>query len=245
MSTSTNGWLILARDELVWFTAAGARFAAASDDVAFLAAHLITRFDAEVEPLAGPVLDEWSYNVRMVRGSATSRSNHGSATAWDLNATRHPRGVARTFTSAQIVAVRRILNSIIDDNGRPVFRWGHDYRDSPIDDMHFEINATRVRVAQARRLLEDDVTPADIKAIAEEVVKLMTSTANVPNQKLHPTDKPAANFTEPGALSNIELNQDQENERTAADRERDAVTRRQIAEIHSAVVKAPAKPTAG
>lgn len=244
MTNSQNGWPIQNRDQLVWFTAAGARFAAPTDDVAFLAGHLITRFDAEVERLAGPVDDEWSYNVRFVRGSVKSRSNHGSATAWDLNATRHPRGVRGTFSASQIVAVRRILNSIVDDAGVPVFRWGHDYRDSPVDDMHFEINTTRVRVAQARALLEDEVRKEDIAAIAAEVVKQLTIAPVIPNAKLHPTDKPPANFTLPGVLTNIELNQDQENERTAQDRVADAVTRRQVDEIHAVILAKPAPRTA-
>ncbi len=90
---------------------------------------------------------------------------------------------------------------------------------------------------------EDEVKDADIKAIAAEVVKLMNAARTVPNQKLHPGDKPAANFTQPGVLSNIELNQDQEAERDLAEIKLDTVTRRLVSEIHAAVVKPGAKAT--
>ena len=153
---SQNGWPVLTPSQLTWFTAAKGRFAAASADVAYVADYLITRFDAEVEPIAGKVLDDWSYAVRKVRDSASTISNHASATAWDLNATKHPRGVRGTFSAAKISAVRRILADIVDDKGHRIFRWGNDYVNAPIDAMHFEINGTRAQVAQARTNLEDD-----------------------------------------------------------------------------------------
>lgn len=149
MTNSQNGWPVLDRADLVWFDAAGGRFAAPNQDVALVAAHLITRFDAEVEPIAGPVLDDWSYAPRLVRGSSSVISNHASATAWDLNATRHPRSVHATFTTDEIAAVRRILDSILDHDGERIFRWGNDYVTATIDAMHFEINATRIQVTQA------------------------------------------------------------------------------------------------
>ena len=121
---SQNGWPVLDRSDLTWFTAADGRFAAANSDVAYVAAYLINRFDAEVEPIPGKVLDDWSYANRPVTGSTTSISNHASATAWDLNATQHPRGVKHTFTPAQTAAVRRILASIVDDEGRQIFAGG-------------------------------------------------------------------------------------------------------------------------
>jgi hypothetical protein len=97
---------------------------------------------------------------------------------------------------------------------------------------------------------EDDMTPAERKAerqaiidgVADELMRRMAASRNVPNQPLQPGGPVGANFTVPGAISNIELNQDQENERTANDRKLDAVTRKQVAEIHAAVVK-PAPKT--
>lgn len=152
---SENGWPVLVSSELTWFTAAGERFAAASADVAYVAAYLITRFNAEVEPLAGKVLDDWSYAERKVRGSTTTISNHASATAWDLNADKHPRGARGTFSAHETAAVRRILADIVDHDGHRIFRWGNDYTTALIDSMHFEINATAAQVAQARTILED------------------------------------------------------------------------------------------
>lgn len=83
---SQNGWPVLSSNRLIWFSAAGGRFAAASSDVAFLAKYLIDSFDKEVEKVDGKVLDDWSWADRKIRGGSSSISNHASATAWDLNA---------------------------------------------------------------------------------------------------------------------------------------------------------------
>lgn len=245
MHVSENGWQILAREDLHWFTAAGQRFAAANTDVAVVAQHFITRFHVDIEPISGPVTDDWSYADRMVRGSTVTRSNHGSATAWDLNALKHPRGVRGTFTAMKAMKLRHLARSITDNSGDRVLRLGMDFQTVP-DDMHVEICAGPRSVRQAaekiraaRKAQEDEVKDSDIQDIARAVVKLLSNTANVPNQTLHPGDQPAVNFTAPGALSNIEKNQDQENERTAHDRELDAVTRRQVSEIHAIVVAKP------
>lgn len=153
-SLSQNSWRVRDRDELVWFTAAGARFAAANDDVAYLAAYVINQFDATVERIHGPVLDDWSWAVRPVRGKTTGYSNHASATAWDLNATKHPRGVHGTYSAAQKAAVHSILNRVVDAKGNRIFRWGEEYvAPSTVDGMHFEINASASQVASAAHLL--------------------------------------------------------------------------------------------
>jgi hypothetical protein len=151
---SQNGWPVLDRSDLTWFSAAGEKFAAANADVAYLAKYLIIRFNDEVEPIVGSVLDDWSYADRPVTGSTTTISNHASATAWDLNALKHPRGVKGTFSAAKIAAVRKILAKVVDNSGHKVFRWGNDYVSSPIDSMHFEINVTAAQAAQARVKLE-------------------------------------------------------------------------------------------
>jgi len=248
---SQNHWPVLEADDLHWFTAGGARFAAATADVAVVAQHFIERFAAEVEPIIGAgIRDDWSFAVRNVRGSTTIISNHSSATAWDLNATQHPRGVHGTFTAAEARAMRRIRDAITDDSGDRVLALGMDFTHT-VDDMHVEICAGERSVHQAaekiraaRKAQEDDMTPKERQAliidIAREVVKALSGTPNIPNQALHPGEPSAANWTLPGVLSNVEKNQDQENERTAADRLADAVTRQQVAEIHAVVVKPPA-----
>jgi hypothetical protein len=154
MTNSQNGWPVLTSTQLTWFTSAGGRFAAANSDVAVVAGYLIERFNAEVEKIAGKVLDDWSFAPRKVRGSASVISNHASATAWDLNATKHPRGVKGTFSAAELAAVHHILSGIVDAGGHKIFRWGNDYVNATIDAMHFEINATKAQVKQARIRLD-------------------------------------------------------------------------------------------
>lgn len=176
---SENGWPVLDRPHL-WFTAAGARFAAANADVATCATDLIERFNTKVEPLAGPVRDEWSWAKRPVRDQISGFSNHASATAFDLNATSHPRGVHGTFNMAQIKAVRAILNDITDDTQRPVFRWGGDYVRSPVDSMHFEILATPAQVKQAARRIRDRrpiPPPQEATLSTAEVIELKAAIA--------------------------------------------------------------------
>lgn len=169
---SENGWPVLTRSKLHWFTAAGDKFASPNADVAYLAAYLIDQFNDTVEPIDGKVLDDWSWASRPVRGQSTGYSNHASATAWDLNALKHPRGVKGTFTKSQIAAVRKILNKIVDDHGHKIFRWGNDYVNATIDAMHFEINATRAQVARARTKLEDEMplTNADADLVAKRLL---------------------------------------------------------------------------
>ena len=114
----------------------GRKFRVRKGDVATVFDWLIRRFHNEVEPITeGPVLDDWSYNYRIVVGG-TSLSNHASATAVDLNADDHPFNTAATsnFSSAQIDAIRRILAGTVVD-GQPVIRWLDRH-----DPMHFEIN---------------------------------------------------------------------------------------------------------
>lgn len=155
---SQNGWEVLTREETAVVRAAGVPFRVAPGTEP-LWERFVTRFNAEVEPLAGPVLDDWSWADRNVRGSATVISNHASATALDLNATKHPRGVRDTFTDAQVKALRRLLADF------PVIRWGGDFH-TTVDDMHFELNADHAEVAAFIATL---TTPEDDMPSAEEV----------------------------------------------------------------------------
>lgn len=180
-ATSQNGWP--AYNETSHFVreqAAGLSFWAANLDVAYVAKYLIERFHAEVERIDGKTLDDWSWANRNVRGSATSVSNHASATAWDLNALKHGRGAKGTFTKAQEAAVNTILDAIIDDRGTRVFRWGEDYT-TTVDGMHFEINVPAASVKQARARLERNLTE---KEEAEDMdwnddIKLTPSDAEI------------------------------------------------------------------
>jgi hypothetical protein len=114
----------------------------------FLLAHLALWFDDLVEDLTEPVLDDWGYAYRPVRGYVNNLSNHASGTAIDLNATDHPLGKVGTFTTAETRAIRRRLAFY-----GGAIKWG-DYRGRR-DEMHFEINAPLQAVEhQARRLLD-------------------------------------------------------------------------------------------
>ena len=98
--------------------------------------------------------DDWGYANRPVRGS-TSVSNHASATAVDINATRHPLGKRGTFTPAQVAEIHAILA----ETGN-VVRWGGDYT-GRVDEMHFEINGSPAEVSRVwdRIRLEIERTP--------------------------------------------------------------------------------------
>lgn len=139
MSTSYNGWPGIESSSDPRLTVIepvkNRKFRVRAGDVATVFDWLIRRFHEEVEPIDKGILDDWSYNYRKVVGGS-SLSNHGSATAVDLNATRHPFNTRATsnFTAGQIAAIRRILADA-RVNGQDVIRWldGHD-------PMHFEIN---------------------------------------------------------------------------------------------------------
>lgn len=135
------------------FTAAGQKWWAFGPNTAVVAAEFINRFDREVEPIKGPILDDWSFSPRLVRGSSSIISNHASAAAWDLNATQHPLGRTGTFSAAELKKIRAILNSIVDDRGVPVLRHGAFYT-GRIDAMHVEINATKARVDAASHIIQ-------------------------------------------------------------------------------------------
>src|SRR5690348_2527440 len=95
----------------------------------FLLAHLATRFDRRVEGLTEPVLDDWAYAYRPVRGYEVL-SNHASGTAIDLNATDHPLGVTGTFTAKEQTTIHKILERYDE-----CIRWGGDYVNRK-DSMH-------------------------------------------------------------------------------------------------------------
>ena len=97
-----------------------------------LFSYLIRRFDAEVDPLGGGVMDEWSYAYRKAR-AADALSCHASGTAVDLDATQFPMGRAN-MTPAQRKQVEIILGAC-----RKQYRWGGWFRMPYTDEMHFEL----------------------------------------------------------------------------------------------------------
>lgn len=183
MVNSQNGWPAKANtDTFTRFQAGGRGWWAANDDVAVIFTDLIEWFDANIERVVQPgeEFDDWSYNNRLVRGSTSTVSNHGSATAIDINATQHPRGVSNTFKAADRNAIRAKLREYKD-----VVRWGGDYK-TVRDDMHFEINASKAKTkALANEIRERDMfTAADKAWLSAEISKTVSEALNDKNDRL-------------------------------------------------------------
>jgi hypothetical protein len=166
IGTSQNGWPVYTTTEhFVRFTVEGRGFWAANEDVAVVAKDFIQWFHDNIESINLPVkeapgFDDWSYAVRPVRGQTTGYSNHASDTAWDINSTRHPRGVKNTYTKAQRAKLKAKIATY-----EGVLRHGEFYT-STIDGMHVEINASPAAVARMaetirRRNAKPPVKPAD------------------------------------------------------------------------------------
>jgi hypothetical protein len=120
----------------------------------FLLVHNAVYIDRYVERLDLGVWDEWGHAVRPVRGQSSGYSNHASGTACDLNATRHPRGVAtrKTWTDKQIAQIHNRLKMY---DG--CLRWGGDYVRVP-DAMHWELNKPLPAAERtARRLMRTKI----------------------------------------------------------------------------------------
>lgn len=167
MPTSYNGWTAspnLSDLDTVRIEPVNGRSFIVRQVAAPLFAYLIRRFHAEVDPITGGVMDEWSYSYR--KGRATNAlSCHASATAVDLDATQFPMG-RTNMTARQRSAVRSILAAT-----RRMFRWGGDFNRGYEDEMHFELakgtTPTTVRKAIAAMALHSDgrvLQPNDLRA---------------------------------------------------------------------------------
>lgn len=158
MERSYNGWIASPNPERInatWFTVPGLptrRFRCVQVSHP-LFKYLIRRFNAEVDPLLGGVMDEWSYAYRKAR-AADALSCHASGTAVDLDATQFPMGRAN-MTAKQRKAVESILAA-----SRKQFRWGGSFRMPYTDEMHFELvkgtTPATVKAAIATMGLHDD-----------------------------------------------------------------------------------------
>lgn len=156
--TTVNGWPVLGPDtdgpfpRLRRFAIPGTGRALTLRDgaVGFLIALFALWWDERIERLdtAGDVWDEWGHAVRPVRGQSSGYSNHAGGAAADLNATRHPMGVAvsRTFTPAQIRRIRRRLLLF-----RGCLVWGGVW--SRPDGMHVEAARTLAACERVARVL--------------------------------------------------------------------------------------------
>jgi hypothetical protein len=162
MSNSQNGWPVdpPRRSRLVAGTP-DVRVTVADGPAGDVLMYVLAQVHERVEPLTldgtRGELDDWGYASRPIRGG-TETSNHASATAVDMNATRHPLGAIRTFTAKQVAVIHDILTSV--DN---VVRWGGDYTGRR-DEMHFEINDDKAAVTRVAAKLrkDDDVSAPEV-----------------------------------------------------------------------------------
>lgn len=135
MASSQNGWpaspdpkTIEANSYVVPGTELKLRVAR---KVAPILINFAAEFNELVEKLEGKQLDDWGYAWRNVRGSTDMLSNHASASAIDLNATRHPLGAKGTFKPKQV-------DTILELCDKYALKWGGTFNRRP-DEMHFEI----------------------------------------------------------------------------------------------------------
>lgn len=108
-------------------------------DINTIAMYWGSRWNLEIEPLqqAGGL---WGYNLRNIRGSTTSISNHSSGTAWDTMAASHPLGT-RTLSNRQLSTLAQMVTAL-----RNVVRSGAFYSGRP-DEMHAEQVGSNAAVA--------------------------------------------------------------------------------------------------
>lgn len=118
---------------------------------AFLLGHLSLVFDERVEDINGPVMDDWGYAFRPVRGYANSWSDHSGGIAADLNATKHPLGTL-TFDKVKVAKIDKILKHYAG-----CIYWGGNYHNRK-DQMHFGLakdlrtcNRVAVRLLDSKR----------------------------------------------------------------------------------------------
>lgn len=137
------------------------RFTARRDAFGFVLMHFVMFYNAEVErldiPKVNEPVDEGAYNHRFIAG--TKRwSLHASGRAVDLNWNRHPQNTParHTFTRKQIDAIHtrmKWMNRIAME--KKAIEWGGDWPSwsgstAKTDSMHTQVNA--VGDAAIRRL---------------------------------------------------------------------------------------------
>lgn len=154
MASSQNGWPALSTSSSklhLWQVPGTDRtFRLRNGSAGFILCHFILWYHETIQRLnlKGDVWDEWAWAYRPVRGSTSDLSNHSSATAVDLNATRYPLGTL-LMKHWRLVKIRIRLRLY-----RGCIRWGGDYEGRK-DQMHFEINRPIARCERvARRLMK-------------------------------------------------------------------------------------------
>lgn len=152
-TTSQNGWPVLTSDSpylhawVIPTRQGNVRLRLRRGSAGFLLSHLALWFNDEIDPLIDPVLDDWGYAYRKI-GATSMWSDHASATAVDLDSSKHPQGVRGTFTAAQTTAIRTRLKVY-----GGAIAWGGDWNN--VDEMHFSIAKPFVETELVARSLLD------------------------------------------------------------------------------------------
>jgi hypothetical protein len=136
----------------------------ATDGIPTIFQYLVDQLDARVERAelynTKDRTDDYGYLFRKNR-NANNISCHGSGTAIDYNATRHPNGVRwdRNFSAADRAEIHRIINDELDG----VIDWGGDWTKT-VDAMHFEINGSLAKVRDvAARIKSGEIHPPKVE----------------------------------------------------------------------------------
>lgn len=139
--TSYNGWPIIYPNEASYKTkkyiipGSGRHLVLREGPAGFLLAFVALYVHEKIEDLSRykETWDDWGYAYREVR-DRPYWSCHASATAEDLNATKHPMGVTGSWLNWQSNRIRLLMVRL-----RGCVRWGGQYEGRK-DEMHFEIN---------------------------------------------------------------------------------------------------------
>jgi hypothetical protein len=154
---SQNGWSVVDQTATDSYQVPGSKvkLRVRKGDASVVLLDVASWFDRNIEDIDVGA-DDWGWAARKIEGS-TTYSNHASGTAVDLNATRHPQGVATTknLSAVQIDAVHARLR----DRYKGAVRWGGDYRTRP-DAMHFELNKDAAAVKAVAAAIQAGAAPA-------------------------------------------------------------------------------------
>lgn len=151
MAVSYNGWPLSPPRTRRVVPGTNVRFEVADGPAGDLLMYVAEAFHKRVERL-DQAADDWGYALRRNVNNPSVWSCHASATAIDVNATRHPNGRGGTFTKAQYAEIDAILR---ETQGTVTQLRGYD-------EMHFEISGSPAQCALAVKLLG----PAAVKSPA-------------------------------------------------------------------------------
>jgi hypothetical protein len=151
IEVSQNGWpIIFDRSELRQWNVPTADgnvvLPLRRERAGFVLCHYALWHAEEVEPIFGQG-DDFGWALRRIAGS-DEWSNHASATAKDLNASRHPSGKRNTYGQRKSAKIRKRL----DKRYLNLIKWGGDFR-TTVDEMHFELIGTRPEIYSLTDLL--------------------------------------------------------------------------------------------